>query len=149
MPSKTRSFGPLDVTEPLATIPETISEHSSGRATMLPVPTDCLRSNRQRLPETQRPAHDVYVIERRTGSFEVSGMSTVVLELTTVPVAGSGYVVGLIEPADGRSVERGVLLITCHVISAGKGLRGSSLRSATCSRRITHVPYAHGSWGWE
>ena len=89
---------------------------------MLPVPTDCLRANRQRLPETPRPAHDVYVIERRTGSSEVSGMSTVVLGLTTVPVAGSGYVVGLIEPADGRSVGRGAILITCHVIRGGKGL---------------------------
>ena len=79
---------------------------------MLPVPTDCLRGNRQQLPETPRPAHDVYVIERRTGSFEVSGMSTVVLGLTTVPVAGSGYVVGLIEPADGRSVERRAILLT-------------------------------------
>ena len=122
MSSKTTSFGPLDVTEPLATIHETISEHSSGRATMLPVPTDCLRGNRQRLPETPRPAHDVYVIERRTGSCEVSGMSTVVLGLTTVPMAGSGYVVGLIEPADGRSVGRGVLLITHWVIRVGKGL---------------------------
>ena len=89
---------------------------------MLPVPTDCLRGNRQRLPETPRPAHDVYVIERRTGSCEVSGMSTVVRGLTAVPVAGSGYVVGLIELADGRSVERGVLLPECHSGRAGKGL---------------------------
>ena len=123
MSSKARSFGPLDVTEPLTTIPETISEHSSGRSTMLPVPTDCLRGNRQRLPETPKPAHDVYVIERRTGSCEVSGMSTVVRGLTTVPVVGSGYVVGLIEPADGRSIERGVSLVTCHVTKAGKGLK--------------------------
>ena len=123
MCSKITSFGPLDVTEPLATIPETISEHSSDRATMLPVPTDCLRGNRQRLPETPRPAHDVYVIERRMGSCEVSDMSTVVRGLTAVPVAGSGYVVGLIEPADGRSVERGVLLVSRGETKAGKGLR--------------------------
>ena len=94
---------------------------------MLPVPTDCLRGNRQRLPETPRPAHDVYVIERRTGSCEVSGMSTMVLGLTTVPVAGSGYVVGLIEPADGRSIERGVSLVTSHVTNAGKGLIATTL----------------------
>ena len=68
----------------------------------------------------------MYVIERRTGSCEVSGVSTVVLGLTTVPVAGSGYVVGLIEPADGRSVGRpGAILITCHVIRVGKGLMGT------------------------
>ena len=82
---------------------------------MLPVPTDCLRGNRQRLPETPRPAHDVYVIEHRMGSCEVSGMSTVVRGLTAVPVAGSDYVAGLIEPADGRSVGRGAILVTCHV----------------------------------
>ena len=128
MYSKTRSFGPLDVTEPLATMPETISEHSSGRSTMLPVPTDCLRANRQRLPETPRPAHDVYVIERRTGSCEVSGMSTVVHGLTTVPVAGSGYVVGLIEPADGRSVGHGAILVTCEVTRVGKGLSAATDR---------------------
>ena len=88
---------------------------------MLPVPTDCLRGNRQRLPETQRPAHDVYVIERRTGSCEVSGMSTVVRGLTAVPVAGSGYVVGLIELADGRSVERGAILVSLGRPGQGRG----------------------------
>ena len=100
---------------------------------MLPVPTDCLRGNRQRLPETPRPAHDVYVIERRTGSCEVSGMS-VVRGLTAVPVAGSGYVLGLIELADGRSVERGVLLVTCHVTRAGKGLNPTARLIEACFR---------------
>ena len=50
-------------------------------------------------------------------------MSTVVRGLTAVPVAGSGYVVGLIEPADGRSVGRGAILITHWVIRVGKGVK--------------------------
>ena len=49
-------------------------------------------------------------------------MSTVVHELAAMPVAASGYEVGPLAPADGRSVERRALLILCHRISVGKGL---------------------------
>ena len=49
-------------------------------------------------------------------------MSIVVHELAAMPVAASGYEVGPLAPADGRSVERRALLIRCHLINVGKGL---------------------------
>ena len=52
----------------------------------------------------------VYDSERRSGSCEVSSMSNVVHELAAMPVAASGYEVGPLAPADGRSVERRALL---------------------------------------
>ena len=67
----------------------------------------------------------VYDSERRSGSCEVSSMSTVVHELAAMPVAASGYEVGPLAPADGRSVERRALLVTCQVTYAGKGLKHS------------------------
>ena len=116
MSSKTRSFGPPDVTDPLATILETTSEHSSGRATTLPVLTDCLRATRQRFRRAHEPVVVMYDSARRSGSCEVSSMSTVVHELAAMPVAASGYEVGPLAPADGRSVERRALQITCQVM---------------------------------
>ena len=50
-------------------------------------------------------------------------MSTVVHELAAMPVAASGYEVGPLAPADGRSVERRALQITCQVMYVGKGLK--------------------------
>ena len=131
MSSKTTSFGPLDVTEPLATIPETISEHSSGRSTTLPSPTDYLRDTRQRFRRAHEPACVVYDSERRSGSCEVSSMSIVVRALATMPVAASGYEVGPLGPMDGRCVGRRALLVTCEVTSVGKGLNEPRHTAAT------------------
>ena len=98
--------------DPLATtIPETTSEHSSGRATTLPVPTDCLRGTRQRFRRAHEAACVMYDRERRSGLCEVSSMSTVVRALATMPVAARNDEIGPLRPDDGRSVERRALLV--------------------------------------
>ena len=100
--SKSTSLGPADGSEPLAMIPETISEHSSGRSTTLLVLSDCLHGTRQRCRQAHELPCVMYDRERRSGLFEVSSMSTVVRALATMPVAARDDEVGPLRPADGR-----------------------------------------------
>ena len=53
----------------------------------------------------------MYDRERRSGSCEVSSMSTVVRALATMPVAARNDEIGPLRPDDGRSVERRALLV--------------------------------------
>ena len=105
----------------MATIPETISEHSFDRSTTLPVPTDCLRGTRQRFRRADEAACVMYDRERRSGSCEVSSMSTVVRALATMPVAARNDEIGPLRPDDGRSVERRALLFGALRIAREKG----------------------------
>ena len=105
----------------MATIPETISEHSFNGSTTLPVPTDCLRGTRQRFRRADEAACVMYDRERRSGSCEVSSMSTVVRALATMPVAARDDEVGPLRPDDGRSVERRALLVAYMQPAREKG----------------------------
>ena len=96
----------------MATMSEIISEHSYDRSTTLPVQTDCLRGTRQRFRRAHEAACVMYDREHRSGSCEVSSMSTVVRALATMPVAARNDEIGPLRPDDGRSVERRALLVT-------------------------------------
>ena len=74
-------------------------------------------------------------------------MSTVVHELAAMPVAASGYEVGPLAPADGRSVERRALLVRYHLTSVGKGLNakvGARAATSIAAAEATISPH-HGS----